>query len=247
MVSTVKQWTIGGVTALLVVFLLAYIIRYRKDKALIKGILVGFLLYMLTNLVLTITVMAFPFLEVQENGITGGILMATALTAVALLLLPFVAKKVEYSRYLGQHMGYGFVAFSIIINILNMINLFMFSFALNEGPGNEMLTTLDPNVVESLTKNLTGNGADFYLSVGLSSIFIFLIYAFALSMISLFTYGKRPINDVLAAFASILAFFVIPNLLLIVLPSNIVVMVAQFAVVVAALYYLYRVNLELKA
>lgn len=247
MVSTMKQVTIAGAIALLVIFLFAYVIRYRKDRALLKGILFGFLLFMATNLLLTISEAVFPNLGIQKNGITGGIFMATALTAASLLILPAVSKKVEYSSYLGQHMGYGFVLLTVITNILVLANLFMFSFALNEGPGSEMLQTLDAKVIESWTEALSTNGPAYFLSVGLSAIFVYLVYSFALSMITLYVYGKRPIKDVLVAFVSVLALFVIPNLLLIAIPSSIVLMLSQFAVAAASLYYLYKVNLELKA
>lgn len=235
-----KTASMGAALLMLVALPLYYLFRFRKDKNVMRNAIAGFLIYMLTSVILNVLVsLIFDPQQAKDpliSGLTFAVFNGGSFLVGAIAVLTFAHKRGEKMN--PAHLALGFMVMFIAATVPLLLNYFMFSFAINAGSLETAVAGITPEQAAAITNQMVTASPIYFLNFFAARLFEFAVYGFAAMHILEGIEKNALLQSVGIAFASIFALYVLPSLIIklfggmisSVLISDLLVLISQGAV-----------------
>ena len=231
MVDTFKIATMVVSALALMVTPVFLIIRYRKSKGLLYGILVGlasfFVHNALTNILMTVL---NAVVTLQSLNVIVLLVLESLMNAVSLVLaIIFICKafpKYDENPDTPVFNALGHVIFSFIQMASIMFNFIVASFAINNGT---LLEIVDANAAKTITEELTKASPFFFLNQSFSYLVYFIAMIFIFKLVR--KADKKDIKQILTIMGMVFIYHIFRYALLIGLLPEVVGFAIHFVVV----------------
>lgn len=230
MIPIFKIACIGAALLLIIALPLFYIFKNRKDQSLFKNLLYGLITYFLTTFITNVFALTiFKSIATTSNTLTYGAMVsisnAVSFVVATYVVVTFLNKKGNTIH--PTHFGLGFLMLIILAKIPELLNYFMFSFAINSNSLATAVEGITPEQVQSITKFITDASPVFFLNYFASRFFEFAVYSLAALCISNAIKSQKLVQGIAVALVVIVALYFIPSLLITYIPNDIVVLLSQ--------------------
>ena len=231
MVDTFKIATMVVSALALMVTPVFLIIRYRKSKGLLYGILVGLGSFFVHNALTNILMTLINYLvTLQSLNIIVLLLIESLVNAVSLVLaIIFICKafpKHSEGKDTPLFNALGHVVFSFVQMASIMFNFIVASFAINNGT---LLEIVDATAAKTITDELTKASGFFFLNQAFSYIVYFIAMIFIFKMVR--AADKKNIKQIVTIMGMVFVYHIFRYALLVNLVPEFIGFALHFIVV----------------
>lgn len=240
MVSLFTQVMLALATLVMFGAILFGALKFRKDPKFIKNLVMGFALYFLSQITLTIIL---QLLGTSINGLIYFAIIALNFILVSYAFLSLMKRFGKLQEINYRSMTFGFMAMSIFQSLTTYLSYFMLSFAVNKNQVATAYPDLSAEDIQKITDSIVSmTGFDVIQSV-LMLVVTMLASAFALKHLIRYFEGDANKALILYPLAVLVMSNIIPELVAIITGSMTVIVILAFVAIGVGIVMLDKKNI----